>query len=302
MSENSLGIRRISGAVPNALAEAQSLAQRGRFDDALGVLNAALSENPELAPAHLLKGLIHWRRRELAAAERELELAVRLDAEKVDAWHALAAVRRELEVYPQALVAVDEALKLEAEHAEAHLLRGEILLKLERPRRAKAALLHALKHKPTLTAPHLHLARMAIQGGQSQTAYRRVQALQHLGTQHYETALEIGSFLAELDRADEAIPHYRRMIREFPTRAAPYIKLAELFLEEGHDLEAMPLLSLATKMEPRNTTALLHLAGVFRRQGRAETAAELTHAAHLADPALAPPATTTSIADAHASP
>lgn len=289
MVENSLRIKRIDQVLPTRMVTAQSLANHGRYDEALAEVHAARCDNPELAAAHLLEGLIRWRRQDLSRARSCLAWATRLDKESVESWQALAAVCREMRDFRAALRAIDQVLCRAWDDPDAHLLRGAILRELGRRRSAGAALRRALKLNPTLTSAHLLLAQLALDQQRPDAAYRHVKVALQLGTLHYDTALEMGLVLRQSGHRAEAIVHYRKLIREYPTRAMAYIKLAEFLLEQPDDAAALPLLSLAIHLEPANTAALVHLANLYRRQGRHETADEIGYTARRLDPSLTYP-------------
>src|SRR5262245_23857849 len=90
---------KLQGAGQGALAHlilANTLFRNGRHGQALAELNAALGENPELAEAHFLKGILLALRAEFAGALEALEYATRLKPEQADYWQALATVELEL--------------------------------------------------------------------------------------------------------------------------------------------------------------------------------------------------------------
>ncbi len=115
---------------------AKSLYLRGRHQEALAALESALCENPELAQAHLLKGLVLAQRAEFERATESLTYATRLDESSADAWMGLAYVRLELERLEPALAAVVRSVALDENNANALLLQGNILAALDAPWRS----------------------------------------------------------------------------------------------------------------------------------------------------------------------
>ena len=99
---------------------AKSLFVRGRHVEALTALEAALQENPELAQAHLLKGLVLAQRADYEAAAESLDYATRLDDSVPDAWMGLAYVRFELERLEEALDAIVRSLQYRREQRKLH--------------------------------------------------------------------------------------------------------------------------------------------------------------------------------------
>src|SRR5262249_47219585 len=147
--EPSIGPRlnlRTAGQTATAhLSLAKSLYQKGRHAQALAELEAALGENPELAPAHFLKGTILALRADYAAAADCLEAAVSPAATGPGPWRALASARGELGEWERALSAADRAAALDGKQAQAQLMRGDLLAGLGRSGEAVAAYRRALE-------------------------------------------------------------------------------------------------------------------------------------------------------------
>lgn len=81
------------GEVRLLFLKAQVLMSQRRFDEALAVSEQALALAPDLPDAHYLRGTVQIGRGELAAADRDLQAALGLDASHVAALSDLAILR-----------------------------------------------------------------------------------------------------------------------------------------------------------------------------------------------------------------
>ncbi|MFD7322602.1 tetratricopeptide repeat protein [Streptomyces sp. NPDC059875] len=124
------------------------LLRQGRTDEALTLLDTAITADPGLDAAWVTRGetlseLARWDE----AAESFMN-AVRLNPASVPALTGVGSVAREQERYADALAALDEALALQPDNAVAQATRGEVLLDQELLPEAIAALERATELEP----------------------------------------------------------------------------------------------------------------------------------------------------------
>ena len=81
-----------SNFAPVHCALGEVLLQLDRPQDALAVLDEVLRHKPQAATAHYLRGLAHLRLQTLSLAERDLNLALELDARPAAWWRARGAL------------------------------------------------------------------------------------------------------------------------------------------------------------------------------------------------------------------
>jgi serine/threonine protein kinase/tetratricopeptide (TPR) repeat protein len=133
---------------------AQTFQAQKRYADADRELDAAVRSRPDLPLVHRRRGELLLERRQPDAALRHFEQAIRLEPAGgkspalVSDHVECGGIRHSQGRYAEAVAAYDAALRLAPEHALAHHLRGEALLKLDRPREAEQAFGQSLKHKP----------------------------------------------------------------------------------------------------------------------------------------------------------
>ena len=109
--------------------EAERLFEQRRLDEAESLAQRLLVRNPSAAPAHLLLGLIHVERFEIAEAMDRLHQALALRPDLPAAHNSLGHCQVLLGNDDQALAHFDTALCLDPRHVLAHYNRAVVWLK-----------------------------------------------------------------------------------------------------------------------------------------------------------------------------
>ncbi len=100
------------------------------------------------APAILFLGEVYWRQKRYDEAEKTLLDGLKLDDKSWHGYFTLARLYWDLNNIPKAGPAIGRTLQLKPDFAEAHLLAGNILLKINQPERALAEYQEYLKLEP----------------------------------------------------------------------------------------------------------------------------------------------------------
>lgn len=107
-----------------------------KWNDAEQSLTRAVELKPDDAFATIALGEVYWRQKRYAEAEKTLLEGLKLDK---DSWHGhftLARLYYEQKEILKAAAPIGRTLQLKPDFAEAHLLAGNILLKLNQRERA----------------------------------------------------------------------------------------------------------------------------------------------------------------------
>ncbi len=110
-----------------------------RWDDSIATLQQALTLAPNDAQLHGGLGRIYLQTRDFAAAEKELRIALRLDAKNLAYWKDLSSTFFLGGNYPAALAAYDEIAKMEQPGAGVWFFRAICYDKLNQPKLALEA-------------------------------------------------------------------------------------------------------------------------------------------------------------------
>ena len=219
----------------------EALYYLGRYEDALGAYEEALSTRPEYSEALRGKGgsLFVLGRYEQAFAE--FDHAVELDPENAILIARRGETLQALGRYEEALTDFDRAVELEPENAFAVVNRAETYRALGRYEEALADFDHAIELNPDYA--------FAILG--------RGETLQALG--RYEEAL------ASLDRVLELDPENAILI----------VKRAETYRALGRYEEALADFDRAIELEPENTFVIVKQGEIYQTLDRYEKAEQL---------------------------
>lgn len=111
-------------------------ASERRPKEAEGALSRALELKPESAAALFALGDLYRREKRYPEAEKALDRGLKLDENSWQGYFTQARLYWEMNDIKRAAPAIGHTLQLKPDFAEAHLLAGNILLKLNVPERA----------------------------------------------------------------------------------------------------------------------------------------------------------------------
>lgn len=128
----------ISPTPANRLALATAYLKDNQPDKAAPILEQALAVSPDDYELRMAVGRVHRDRHDYIAAANQFLAAAKLKPDSVEAWNEAASVLVITEQYAQALAALDQVRKLNAEKAGNFYLRAIVLDKLHQPKTALA--------------------------------------------------------------------------------------------------------------------------------------------------------------------
>src|SRR5262249_17280360 len=147
----------------------------------------------------------------------ELQRACELDPALADAWRTLGIANRELQRYPEAVAALEHAVRLATRDAEAHYLLGQSLQSLGRTDEAKRAWNAALEIDPNHMQALSSLLRATAktEPEESRTYQARLERLQQesTATDRARTLSNFAIASAKVGKWDEAVSQLREAIQ-----------------------------------------------------------------------------------------
>jgi tetratricopeptide (TPR) repeat protein len=238
------------GADP--VARAAAAFRGGLVDDARTQLDAAVSQSPDRAEAHRIRGMVNLADGGTTRAVTELRTAVRLSPGDERTRIALANALLESELLDEAEQALNDTIRALPSSGRAHYLLG--LTHQRQGKRAEAIreLQAALAYKPLLGANTIH---------------RMIGTLQQ-DEQDLESAA--ASFASRVD----LVPNDHEAHRD----------LGRVYYTLGDDAKARAEFEIAVLVEPRDVDALTALGQVHLREGRLVEAVDVSRRALEIDP------------------
>lgn len=204
-----------------------------------------------------------------AAAER-FQKAVEKDATFAAAWYYLAFSKSMLgEDINEVFQALNQAIDLKTEYAEAWFLRFVLDMQIGKAEEAKAALNRALEINPNYIDALMVRAEAAKQGQNWDGALTDLTQAKNAITdgvkpkQKYMILLSRGYVLYILQRYEEAISDLTGAIGLIPNEAYPYLVRANSYMQSGHSKDAIADFDQAIALNPLLKSAIRNDRALF---------------------------------------
>ncbi|HKI68473.1 MAG TPA: tetratricopeptide repeat protein, partial [Verrucomicrobiae bacterium] len=183
-----------------------------RFEDALDILNEAITTNPTVARLYFNRGdvLADMGRREDAIAD--YTRVMELQPENPEAYYNRAVTYQEMQNRKQAFADFSQALRLNPEHYAAYVNRGGILLHAGQLDKAIEDFTRAITINPQGFHAYLYRGRAYVKRGAYEQAVVDFNRSNDIQPQ-YDTLLDRAEAYAAADRTKEAIADYEEFLR-----------------------------------------------------------------------------------------
>jgi protein O-GlcNAc transferase len=229
--------------------------QRGDLKHAIRQIDTALKKNANVAAAHNNRGLILKDLKRLDEALASHNRAIALDPNFVEAFYNRGRVLRELNRFDQALASYDSAIALRPGDPDAHNNRGNALKELKRLDEAVTAYDRAIALRPDHSEAHnnrgLALAELE-RYDEAIACYNRALGIQP----DYANAFSNrGAALVGLKRFDEAMANYDRAIAIKPDCVEAYNGRGAVFAEFKRFDDALACHQQAIAIDPNCAAA-----------------------------------------------
>jgi arylsulfatase A-like enzyme/tetratricopeptide (TPR) repeat protein len=245
-------------AVRELLTRGDELLRRGEARAAAIRFESALEQDPDNRFALHRSGLALLQLGQLPRALSRLEKTVRLGPDQPEARWALAAALERSGRLAEAVAQWEEVVRLQPRRAEAWANLGSALGRSGKTKEAATALAHAVElspHDPDLLA---RLAFAEFGAGDVAGAARHLrEESEHRAPGTFRHSGALGILLAQLGRAEDALPYLRASGPEEPEYAEARLKLASLEADAGRESEARRALADALRASPSLRTRVL---------------------------------------------
>ena len=235
-----------------------------------------------------LRGRQFWNKRtedDLKRAIVFFEDALKIDQDYAMAYTGLAdsyATRALLEfmapheAYPKARQAVDKALSLDAELAEAHTSLGLIKFQYDWEwKEAEQEFRDAININPSYALAHHFFADLLKAMGRFEEALIEIEKAQELDPLSLAINTGVGHVLYLSRQYDKAIEQYKRAVDLDPNFMMTHVWFGRPYLEKGMFTEAISELETAVKLSGESTLALAMLGHGLASAGRSDDAIQI---------------------------
>jgi tetratricopeptide (TPR) repeat protein len=304
-------------AAGSPYAEARHLTEIGKFDEAIGQLEAMRSQTPPPPGLSHELGIAYYKKSDYANAVPNLEKALTENPDDGEATQligiclylagrpgaAIPYLQKVLTWYPRANVDAayllgvsyiqnrqyDEARQTFAkmfgfsgDSAAAYLFCGRILFRLEFTAVAKEYVLKAISIDPKLPMAHYLLGELYLYQAETDQAIAQFEQEIQLNPSYANVYFKLGDAYSRVERYDDAERLLQRSVWLDPNFSGPYILLGKVLLKKSEPELAARALSRAIAMDPGNPMAHQLLGQSYRVLGQsADADRELRQAADL---------------------
>ena len=172
------------------------------YQGALAEYQKAVEMAPETAGTHYRLGNVEWKLSQWDGALAEFQAELKNDPYNCRAWAQMGNILVTQQSQPQSgLDDLDKALKLCPELTQAHVDRGDALVKLGRNQEALAELRLAAREDPDDPMPHFLMARADRALGDAAGAHTEMQTYATLQSRASEA---VAARAAEVEKANQA--------------------------------------------------------------------------------------------------
>jgi tetratricopeptide (TPR) repeat protein len=202
------------------MAEAKALTASGRYDDALGIFQDILAENPMITQAYLGIGEIYMVTDDYESAEPAYRRAARLEPRSFEAQYGHGLALQMLQRFVDAVRAYQRALTIKPDDPKTNLNIATTYLQMERADEAIGYAQKAVELAPSNGGAYANLGAVYERLGyyeESVDAY--IKALEIMGNRP-PLMLNLVNVQAQLSRYAEAANTAKTLIRIEPSAAA----------------------------------------------------------------------------------
>ena len=293
---------------PNpALAEARRLSQQGKFDQAVGQLEALAAKQPELKGVSRELGIAYYKKGDYLKAAEHLRKAREEDPndneaiqllglsyylagrpaeaipllEKVQTWYPSANVDAayilgicyiQTKDYARARKAFAKMFDVPADSAASYLFTGRMLLRQDYGPIAEANAQKAVALDPKLPLAHQLLGELYLYESKIPEAIAEFQKELEVNPGYAAAYYKLADAYSRVQKFDDAERLLQRSIWLDATSTGPYILLGKVLAKKGETELAVRALQRALAMDPNNPMPHHLLGQAYRELGRNEDA------------------------------
>jgi tetratricopeptide (TPR) repeat protein len=255
---------------------------KGRYDEALEHMKAALSILPNIPQAHTNLGLLFIERGQLDAAREQLTIAAELKPEDAPSRSRLGDVLWKQGRADEAVMTFAEAVRLAPDEAMLRNRLGVAFLALSRPVEAEAAFAEANRLLPRSPFILANLGAALYNRGRVAEALNYLEQAVAVDSEYSAGHEKLAMALLWLGRLEEATTQYTQALRLEPREARLHDGLGTVEQARGRLIEAVASYRTALQLAPGVVKYHRDLAGALWDQGhRDEAENEYSHASRL---------------------
>ncbi len=233
--------------------------QQSDLDNAIVQFKAGLAIQPENPQLHYDLGLALKLKDRIPEAIPEFELAAKEDPNLPDPPYTLGILYMQMGKFEDAARNLQAALALRPENGDAWSILGSVYKQMDEPDKAIDAIRRAIPLLPSQPSPHITLAALLAQQGDTKgaAAERKIAAdlsRAAVAKQRATFALQSGQAFRERGQLDQALQQLQVAVAADPNNAAVHRELAMVLQLQGKGADAAVERSKADALDPDGKT------------------------------------------------
>jgi choline-sulfatase len=287
---------------------------------AITMLERVLAESPGDVYSRSILANAYEQVGDTERAMTNLQMAIEFEPNNEGLWLSVAGIHLMERRFKEAETALDKALEIEPESAQAYLLRGQIAINRGQEEEAMRLYKQAADMDPGTVGPgaynamgivhlvfgrfeearqafndairldslngaaHDGLANILIHEGKSEEAMRELQIALRFDPNQKRALATLASLLSQQGEQDQALKVAEKALKVAPKFATLHNNLGLIYRRKNQLDLAEKHYKLAIEYEPHQDEPYVNLAQLYRRQGKEDEALEQFRAAVNANP------------------
>jgi tetratricopeptide (TPR) repeat protein len=267
-------ISRVSTYTPALVQKAQWLTAEGKLDEALATAQAAVTSNPESAPAHFALATVQSHRREVGEAVKSYTEVLRLNPRAVAAQMELSRLNLATGDRDSALRFAEEARRTEPANVAARVALARTLLSRGDLTRAQTEIAELQRRLPDAAIVHALSGNLDTRRGQFAAARKSFERAQELSPGLLEALAGLVALDVQAKQIGNAMARVDNEIARQGEQPRPEVLVlaAQVYGLAGQPERREQALRQAVAVDPRFSTGYAMLAQFYMQQKRLDEA------------------------------
>jgi len=259
-----------------SVQRAGEMIMREKYDDAAGILESALREDPEISQALLLLATCRSETGRTDEAKTALGHILESEPENIQALISLANILMNEGRTDEVIAVCRQTLAVDDKSVQAHMLLGEVYMAEENHSEALPFLEKAYEIQPKLTQNGLNLAACLVGLDQYERAESLLTALIADNPKFPFAHFNLGLLYEEQNRWEEARKAYAEEVAVYPKEFQARFNLGKVLYRLGEKQASLAEMREVITIAPLRAEGYLFLArGLLNEPGATEEAASL---------------------------
>lgn len=243
-----------------AVIDAGALVLDEKYDEAAGIIESALQDEPMMPQALLILASCYVELGRPEEAKAKLDLLLRDDPENISALISMANILLEERKDDDVIALCNQALFLDERNSQAHTLLGEIYLGRLEYAKALPHLEKAVEIQPKLTRSRLTLGACLLGSGQYEQAERMLDQVVQEAPKYPLAHFNLGLLYEETGRLEQARAAYNEEVSNYPAEFKARFNLGKILFKLGDRPGSLNQMQEVVKLTPKLAEGHLMLA------------------------------------------